>query len=275
MPPERSLNKDCLPSDAKPPRSIEVALAPVERLLSSSPNLLPQREITSCLNGNTCSLRRYIFVGPKGGDEPIRLGIFAGIHGDEPEGVHAAVRFISLLEAHPEMATGYCLFFYPVCNPSGFETRTRHLPSGKDLNREFWRNTQEPEVVLLESELRSQRFQGLISLHTDDSATGFYGFAHGATLTRHLLEPALAAAEEFVPRNAEACIDGFSARAGIIHEGYEGILRAPPRIRPRPFEITLETPRSAPEYLKEAAFLAALKAILLRYREFIAYAQNL
>ena len=32
-------------------------------------------------------LPRYLFIGPKGGDDTIRVGLFAGIHGDEPEGV--------------------------------------------------------------------------------------------------------------------------------------------------------------------------------------------
>jgi hypothetical protein len=112
-------------------------------------------------------------------------------------------------------------------------------------------------------------------LHTDSASDGFYGFAHGATLTQHLVEPALKAAEEFLPRNGDEKIDGFRARNGIIRDGYQGALCAPPGIRPRPFEIILETPKAPPTYLKEAALVAALCAILTSYREFIAYAPNL
>jgi hypothetical protein len=46
-------------------------------------------------------------------------------------------------------------------------------------------------------------------------------------------------------------------------------------VRPRPFEIILETPVTPPEYLKELAFVAALQTILLEYSKFIAYAPNL
>ena len=149
------------------------------------------------MDGESYELPRYLFVGPRGGDTPIRVGIFAGIHGDEPEGVHALIQFIQLLEARPELAAGYYLSFYPVCNPTGFEDGTRHSRSGKDLNREFWKNSAEPEVRLLQAELQSRSFQGIISLHTDDTSYGFYGFARGATLTKNLIEPALAAAENF------------------------------------------------------------------------------
>ena len=225
--------------------------------------------------GETCTLSRYLFVGPKGGDTPIRIGIFAGIHGDEPEGVRAVVQFLKLLEAKPELATGYYLSFYPVCNPTGYENGTRHSRSGKDLNREFWGNSSEPEVRLLQAELISRSFNGIISLHTDDTSDGFYGIVRGATLTKHLIEPALRAAEKFLPRDKRPVIDGFRACNGIIRDAYDGVLSAPPKVRPRPFEIILETPSAPPVYLKECAFVVALKTILDEYRKFIAYAPNL
>jgi len=250
-------------------------LAPLEKIAAASPSLIANHGANFEVGGATIELPRYLFLGPKGGDETIRIGLFAGVHGDEPEGVHALIQFLGLLDRQPELATGYCVFVYLVCNPTGFEDRTRQSRGGKDLNREFWRGSREPEVALLQSELAAHCFHGIISLHTDDSSHGFYGFAHGATLTRNLIEPALQAAEQFLPRNANETIDGFRARNGVIRQSYEGVLRAPPTVRPRPFEIILETPHAAPSYLKEAAFVAALRMILLKYRELIAYAPNL
>ncbi len=262
-------------STQKSHRSLAELLAPLEKIAATSPNLVANHAARFEVDGEEYILPRYLFVGPRGGDTPIRIGIFAGIHGDEPEGVHALIQFIKLLEAKPELATGYYLSFYPVCNPTGFEDNTRHSRGGKDLNREFWRNSAEPEVRLLQAELVSRSFQGIISLHTDDTSDGFYGFAHGATLTKNLITPALAAAEKFLLRDERPVIDGFPARNGIIRESYAGILNAPPKVRPRPFEIILETPAPPPEFLKELAIVAALQTILLEYHKFIAYAPNL
>ena len=256
-------------------RSIAALLAPLDQIAVHSPNLVAIYEAKFDADGETYKLPRYLFVGPKGGDTPIRVGIFAGIHGDEPEGAHAIVQFIKLLEAKPELAAGYYLSFYPICNPTGFEDGTRFSRSGKDLNREFWKNSTEPEVRLLQSDLVSRSFQGIISLHTDDTSDGFYGFAHGATLTKHLIEPALQAAEKLLGRNGSQIIDGFRARNGIIIDKYDGILSAPPKVRSRPFEIILETPAAPPEFQKQYAFVAALQTILTEYRKFIAYAPNL
>ncbi len=256
-------------------RSLARLLAKLDQVAGKSVRLVANRGATFKIAGETYELPRYCFVGPRGGDEPLRIGLFAGVHGDEPEGIHALVQFVSLVENQPELAAGFTLFVYPICNPTGVEDGTRPSRSGKDLNREFWRESSEPEVRLLESELLTHSFDGIISLHTDDTSHGFYGFAQGATLTTGLLEPALKAAGEFLPLNGNDEIDGFRARNGVIRKGYSGVLSAPPKVRPRPFEIILETPNAAPVYLKEAAFVAALRTILARYREFIAYGANL
>jgi murein peptide amidase A len=262
-------------TSALAPRSILDALAPIDRLAAKSASLIANHEAKFEMNHRTFVLPRYLFIGPKSGGEPIRVGLFSEIHGDGSEGVYALGRFIQLLEDQPDLGAGYCLFLYPICNPSGFEARTRNSLTGKDLNREFWKGSREPEVRLLESELVAHAFHGIISLHTDDASQGFYGFARGATLTKHLIEPALKAAAEFLPRNYDELIDGFPARNGIIRKGHDGMLSAPLGVRPRPFEIILESPAEPPTYLKEAALVAALRSILINYREFIAYAPNL
>jgi murein peptide amidase A len=257
-------------------RSLPDTIAAIEEIAARSLHLRAQKRFQfETRDGQTCQLPSYVFLGPQGGDEPIRIGLFAGIHGDEPEGTYALIQLLKLLESKPELATGYCLFIYPICNPTGFEDNTRFSRIGKDLNREFWNKSSEPEVQFLESELASRRFQGIISLHTDDTSDGFYGFVRGATLSKHLIEPALKAAEEFLPRNGHDRIDGFEAIDGIIHQGYSGVLSAPPDTQFRPFEIILETTKTSAEYLKESAFVLALQTILVEYQKFIAFARNL
>lgn len=256
-------------------RSVQEWIAPLDRLADSTASFIA-KPIGEFEHGEErYEIPRYIFIGNRRSDTPIRIGIFAGIHGDELEGVRAVARFAQLIESEPSLAAGYCLYLYPVCNPTGFEDRTRHSRRGKDLNREFWRNSTEPEVRLLQAELISQSFDGIIALHTDEHSNGLYSFVRGATLTKHLLRPAMAAAAELVPINEDETIDGFHAKDGLIEDCYEGVLSAPPKIRPKPFEIILETPRQAPVFLREAALVVALRAILAEYRKFIAYAPNL
>jgi len=133
----------------------------------------------------------------------------------------------------------------------------------------------EAEVQILENELRSRHFSGIIQLHADDTSGGVYGFVRGHTLTENLLRPALAEAGRILPRNINATIDGFAARDGIIYDHYEGILAAPANIDPVPFEIILETPQVAPLELQVRALVAATLTILQEYRQLVSFAANL
>jgi len=251
-------------------RSIQSFLEPLQNARGLQFDQIGAFEIGT----ETYTLPRLTFSGPNSND-PIRIGIFAAIHGDEPEGALALFRLLSLLEKNPEPAQGYALFLYPICNPTGFEDNTRHSRSGKDLNREFWTESREPEVRFLETEIWTHAFHGIITLHSDDTSDGLYGFVNGAVLSQNLLEPALVAAEEFLPRNRQRQIDGFPARKGIINQGYDGVLTAVPGLRPPPFEITLETPQKAPLHLQVEAFATALQTILVEYRYLMAIAQNI
>ena len=251
--------------------SLRTLLSP----LGQSASLLAKPAANFEIKGTEFQLPRYVFIGPKGGDDPIRIGIFAGIHGDEPAGSYAVVKLLQLLEQQPEIAKGYWLYVYPVCNPTGFERQTRCSARGHDLNREFWNNSNEPEVQCLETELWAHAFHGIISVHSDDTSSGMYGFVRGATLSRHLLEPALRAAEEVLPRNRESVIDGFPAAEGVIKQCYKGVLSSPPKVDPKPFELILETPGLAPRLQQEQAVVLALSTILTEYRELMGYAPNL
>jgi protein MpaA len=226
------------------------------------------------LRGEKYFIPRFSFRGPNSND-PIRIGIFAAIHGDEPAGALAVAQFLSDLVADPALADGYQIHAYPICNPTGFEDDTRCSRNARDLNREFWKNSTEAEVQILENELRTQHFQGLIQLHADDTSEGIYGFVRGATLTENLLRPALREAGKILPRNNSALIDGFAARDGMIYDIYDGVLAAPKEVEPVPFEIIFETPHLAPIDLQVAALQAAMRTILKEYREMISFAQNI
>ncbi|MDR2463179.1 MAG: hypothetical protein LBD30_05310, partial [Verrucomicrobiales bacterium] len=155
------------------------------------------------------------------------------------------------------------------------EDNTRFSRNGVDLNREFWRDSREAEVRLLEDEIRQLSFSGIIALHADDTSDRMYGFARGSEVTRHVLTPALAATAKIIPINHDATIDGFAADGGIIDECYEGVLGSPPGARHKPFEIVLETPQLHPLKQQVDAHVTALLTLITEYPKFIAYGQDL
>jgi hypothetical protein len=253
-------------------RNFRETLAPLHR--ASAPWLSATLGAWT-VDHDSYSLEQYLFIGPRGGGDYFRVGIFAGMHGDEVAGVHAAIRFLKELEQNPGLARGYELYLYPLCNPSGFELGTRFSRSGRDLNREFWIGSREPEVRMLEDQIRTLRFDGLISLHADNESNGLYAFALGAQVTQHVVEPALEAAERVLPRNCEPIIDNFTARNGLIRKGYPGMLCAAPEAHPRPFEIVFETPHHADLEKQIEANLVFLRHALDQYQQLQAVGQDL
>lgn len=260
---------------APPRRSIRKLFTPLFRAVAESAKAWRAESAGFWqADGERYWMPRLVFQRP--GDTPdFKLGIFAGVHGDEPAGVLALCDLVRALEAAPVRGRGYAIHVYPLVNPTGYEDGTRHARSGKDLNREFWRGSLEPEAALLEREILREKYHGYIALHSDHTSEGFYAFARGATLTAHMLRPALLAAEEALPINRTDSIGGFHAEEGIIHSAIDGILSAPPGARPTPFEVVLASPSIAPLHLQRAGFVLAIAEILTHYRRLIAFGGEL
>ncbi|MCI0540479.1 MAG: succinylglutamate desuccinylase/aspartoacylase family protein [Verrucomicrobiales bacterium] len=260
-------------------RSFEQLLAAFDSVADGSRHLLSRAVRKFESGGEEYFIPRYLWSGPPGGGDTFRLGLFATLNGDEPEGSFALTRFLSALEKEPELARGYVLFIYPLCNPTGFEDNSRLSRDGHALNRLFWTESEAPEVRFLESEIWMQAFHGIINLRSDADSAGIYGFASGAVLSQNLLEPALHAAETFLPRNRKRQIEGIPARRGLvyadIYNAREGALRAVPGLDHPPFEITLATPRAASVHLQVEAYHTALTAILAEFRYLQAIGQNI
>ena len=256
-------------------RSLRALLHPLDELAHGSDYLFAAHLAYSDSLGLVQRLPRYLFAGPGERRSYLRVGLFAGVHGDEESGVHAAIEFLELLHNEPERARGYELFVYPVVNPWAYVEGSRWTRSGLDLNRQFWKGSREIEVQILERQLRKLNFNGIIALHSDDTSEGLYGFVKGHELTRHVLEPALEEAGRLLPRNFDKSIDNFEANDGIIEQGYDGILSAPPEQKPRPFEIVFETPHHAPLDKQIEAHMVAVQAILDRFKVMISEAQGI
>ena len=256
-------------------RDHRVLLAPLIELAARCPELEADVVGRFFSHDRDHELHRFRFRGPKAEHEPLRIGLFAGLHGDEPAGVEALVRWLHELAEEPWRATGYELTVFPLCNPTGYEDNTRHNRAGLDLNREFWRRSGQPEVALLERELTTGNFDGLITLHSDDTSDGLYGYTHGRLLNEALLKPALLAAERMLPRNRSTVIDGFEAGEGLIRRCFDGVLSAPSHQRPQPFDLIFETPALAPLDAQVHATLLAIETVLVEYRVFLAHSINL
>jgi hypothetical protein len=201
--------------------------------------------------------------------------LVAGIHGDEPDGVLAALEFARRFAAIPELVSTYSLTIYPCINPVGYERMTRENGNGRDLNREFFRDSREQEVQIMERELRKREFTGFISGHSDYESFGIYAYATGVVLSERLAKPALFQASGVIPINTDPIIDGRPAQYGIITQKFDGSLGPLTKGSTAPFDITIETPNLFALRKRVEAQAIAFETILQEYRAVAAEAMYL
>jgi murein peptide amidase A len=208
---------------------------------------------------------RFIFMGQPGGGDTVRLGIFAGLHGDDYAGPEAVLTLLQQLQSRPDLAKGYHIFAYPICNPSGFARGTRCNAAGHDLTSHFWNGSNQPEAYFLERELGVHRFHGVILLEAGEQPNPRFFFTGGknSTLPNSLASP-------FVPANQI-----FVADEKANHALAKGFLTMTNELRPPPFEIDVEIPRTEPREKQIIATVNALDSILDSYRSVLAIRQNL
>ena len=205
----------------------------------------------------------------------VPICLVAGVHGDEPDGILAALEFARRFARSPQLISNYSLTIYPCVNPVGYERMTRENGAGKDLNREFFRESTEEEVVVMEGELRAHEFIGFISGHSDYESFGIYAYATGAILSERLAKPALFQASSVIPINTDAVIDGHPAQNGIINQKFPGSLGPLSKGTAEPFDITVETPNLFALSKRVEAQAIAFETILHEYRAVAAEAVNL
>lgn len=205
----------------------------------------------------------------------VPICLVAGVHGDEPDGILAALELARRFAQSPQLVSNYSLTIYPCVNPVGYERMTRENGTGKDLNREFFRNSTEGEVAIMERELRAHEFIGFISGHSDYESFGIYAYATGAILSERLAKPALFQASSVIPINTDTVIDGHPAQNGIINQKFPGSLGPLSKGVTEPFDITIETPNLFALSKRVEAQAVAFETILHEYRAVAAEAVNL
>jgi hypothetical protein len=257
--------------------TIEKLLSPLLKLAENSDSIIAGSVGEVEAGEEIFHIPRFIFMGPKGGGDTIRLAVFATICGDEPQGAKAIASFFQQLESNPGPASGYHIYAYPICNPSGLAADTRHNAAGQDLAAHLWRGSNQPEAYYLEREMGVHLFQGVISLGgTDDDQPRFlFSGGRNSILRAALASAAMPAARLFLadapPENA---VSSAVFREQQVSQA-TGFLTGTNELRPVPFEINFEIPRQAPEQTQIVWMANALKSILDSYRTVLAIRQNI
>lgn len=193
-----------------------------------------------------------------------RTYISAGIHGDEPAGLLAALQLI-LENQWPAQAE---IVLLPCLNPIGFANNKRENAQGIDLNRDYLQ-PQSPEIRAHVAWLERQAaFDLCLCLHEDWESHGFYLYELNPEHLPTLAEAMVAAVAKVCPVDHSEIIEGREALGGIIRPALD------PRTRPlwpesfwllqhkTRLSYTLEAPSDFPLGIRVKALVAGVNAAL-------------
>ncbi len=156
----------------------------------------------------------YPFYRVRSQGKEARLGIClaAGVHGDEPAGVEAVVRF---LEKKPRR-DGIFLSAFPCLNPVGYDRGTRENGEGVDLNRQFHERHPPQEVLWTRQAVSKDRYDLFICCHEDREANGCYLYEATRGKRPGLGPSIIAAIRDVAPIDRRPTIDDRINQGGVI-----------------------------------------------------------
>ncbi len=260
------------PAVASPaPLSLAEIVAPLLEAAADSSSLLAHSH-DARVAGRAWNIPKFLLLGQRGGGQPIRVAIFAGLDAGSADTALAVARLLLQFELAPALARDYALFAYPVVNAEGFDTPAKPLAH---FERRYAADRPDDDVRFFKSELANWAFDGLLSLRSDPHADGFHAAVRSEVIGREVALPALETIARTLPSPAKPllhCPDARHARfADLVH----GKLVPPASSRPHPFEIEIFAPSSLPIEQRVIGLFLIVQGILLNYRRMISHAANL
>jgi len=223
------------------------------RLYSSPVSAPPQYRLPE--------IPRYIFVGDQPGESEIRLGIFAGLHGEDKVGAKAIVEFIDDLVAMPSLGSAFRIYAYPKV-PHSYTPGTARKRTDRSVANETGRKVKLPEA-LIEREMFVVQFHGLVVIDTSDEPEGLQAAVYGANLHEALVSPILSSLRPLFPTAELPALDSSSS------------FTTDTVLKQRPFELALRIPRSGWHGLYSIGLRIALHSAVEQYRSYLAQANNI
>ncbi len=142
------------------------------------------------------------------------VGLFGGVHGDEPVGVISVLEFLEGQGWTSHPAIGFSIF--PCLNPTGFTLGTRENADGIDVNRQYDRD-EVPEVRTLRAMVKHDAFDAFIDAHDDPEEDGFYVYAFLEDRAWH--PEIVQAVAQRGPVTGKSEVDETPVAAGLISVG--------------------------------------------------------
>jgi hypothetical protein len=205
---------------------------------------------------------RYVFEGNPL-RAPIRIGIFAGLRGDDTVGPAAVATFLEDLVAVPQLGESLRVYAYPVVHAAKFEPATPSFRRSEYIINQIGCKILSSESYQIEREIFAIAFDGIITIRLEDEMKNFKVGISDARWRDTLVRPILSSLEPFLPTVEGSVCD--SRRSLTADNG----------LKRKPFELTLQVPSSGWSGLYSIGLRIALHTVVDCYRRSVVQSAQL
>jgi hypothetical protein len=205
---------------------------------------------------------RYVFEGDQLRGTPIRLGIFAGLPGDDTVGPGAVATFLEDLVAVPQLGNSLRIYAYPLVHAVNFKSTTPSFRRSEYIINQIGCKILSSESYQIEREIFAIAFDGIVTIRLEDEINDFKVSISDPRLYDILVRPILSSLEPLLP-NIEGGV-GSSRR----------FLTADHGLKRKPFELTLHVPSSGWSGLYAIGLQIALHTVIDCYRNYVRQSEN-
>jgi hypothetical protein len=200
---------------------------------------------------------RYVFEGDQLRGKPIRIGVFAGLRGDDSVGPGAVARFLEDLAALPKLGENLRIYAYPVVHATNFETATPSFRLSEYVINQVGCKALSSESYQIDREIFAIAFDGIITIRLVDEIKNLKVGVSDARLHDVLVRPILSTLEPFFPT-----IEGRDCDSRRFLTMGNGLKR-------KPFELTFQVPSSGWSGLYSIGLRMALHTVVDCYRRYV------
>jgi hypothetical protein len=200
---------------------------------------------------------RYVFEGDQLRGTPIRIGVFAGLRGDDSVGPGAVASFLEDLVALPQSGESLRIYAYPVVHAANFETATSSFRLSEYIINQIGCKVLSSESYQIEREIFAIAFDGIITIRLVDEIKNLKVGISDTLLHDVLVHPILSNLEPFLPTIEDCVCDS------------RRFLTAGNGLKRKPFELTFQVPSSGWSGLYSIGLRIALHTIVDCYRRYV------
>ena len=235
---------------------VSKVLQPLDQLSQTRQHLYATRILTGGRRASS-QISRYVFEGDQLRESPIRIGIFAGLSGDDKVGPEAVSTFLADLVALPHLGNNLRIYAYPVVSAVSYERQTPSYRQSQYIINQIGCKMLSSETYQIEREIFAIAFDGIITIRVEEEISDFKVGISDPHLHGALVRPILSSLESVFPNIEDQ--DSGPRRSLTTGVG----------LKQRPLELILRVPASGWSGLYALGLRIALHTAVDSYRSFL------